>query len=168
MAFRRPRSFRDILVRAELHQSPSQSHDGLCQSCGDKRCHTCRQIRQTSTFNSHTTGSTFKIRCNVNCKSKNVIYVLQCKCGLQYVGETDQPFHKRMNGHRSDYEKKPDLPLSRHLRSSNHSKESLNELSITIIDQNLSWSKEDRQNREKFWMRKLKSLSPYGINEKGK
>jgi hypothetical protein len=26
-------------------------------------------------------------------------------CGLQYVGESKQPFHKRLNGHRSDLTK---------------------------------------------------------------
>jgi hypothetical protein len=47
----------------------------------------------------------------VNCKSANIIYILQCfVCGLQYVGESKQPFHKRLNGHRSDLTKKPFLP----------------------------------------------------------
>jgi predicted GIY-YIG superfamily endonuclease len=33
----------------------------------------------------------------------NVVYLLECHvCGSQYVGESVQPFNKRMNGHRSD------------------------------------------------------------------
>ncbi|XP_071155741.1 uncharacterized protein [Mytilus edulis] len=90
----------------------------------------------------------------------------KCKCGKQYVGESEQPFHKRMNGHRSDYQCKPDLPLSRHLRSPGHTKADLNRLTIKIIDHNSAWSKEDRLARERFWIRKLTTLAPNGINEK--
>jgi hypothetical protein len=36
-----------------------------------------------------------------------VVYLLDCHvCGSQYVGESVQPFNKRMNGHRSDLTKK--------------------------------------------------------------
>jgi hypothetical protein len=45
----------------------------------------------------------FKICCTVNCKSANIIYILECSvCGLQYIGESKQPFHKRLTEHRSD------------------------------------------------------------------
>jgi len=85
---------------------------------------------------------------------------------MQYVGETDQAFHKRMNGHRSDYQCKPDLPLSRHLRSASHSQTDLKKLTITIIEQNENWSKDERVAREGFWIRKLETYAPQGINEK--
>jgi hypothetical protein len=54
-------------------------------------------------FHSKTTGKEYKIFCNVNCKTPNVVNLLDCHvCGSQYVGESVQPFNKRMNGHRSD------------------------------------------------------------------
>jgi hypothetical protein len=34
------------------------------------------------------------------------------------------------------------------------------------IDHNPKWDDKSRQERESFWIRKLKSLSPNGINEK--
>ena len=37
---------------------------------------------------------------------------------------------------------------------------------ITIIDHNEGWSKVDRVARERFWIRKLRTVSPEGINEK--
>ena len=104
--------------------------------------------------------------CNVTCKTQNVVYLLQCRCGMQYVGETEQPFNKRMNGHRSDYTCKPDLPVSRHLRSPGHAQADLKTLTITIIDHNEGWSKVDRVARERFWIRKLRTVSPEGLNEK--
>ena len=60
---------------------------------------------------------------------------------------------------------KPDLPLSRHLRSTGHH-DSFGKLKVTIIDHNPKWDDKSRQERESFWIRKLKTLSPNGINEK--
>ena len=133
MAFRRPKSLRDQLVRAEV--SSKKPHEvGQCRICGDGRCYTCDQVQYTQTFTSRTTGEVFTIFCNLNCKTTNVIYILECGvCGLQYVGESKQPFHKRMNGHRSDLRVKPNLPLSRHLlRSPGHSAEDFHKLKIYI------------------------------------
>ena len=86
-------------------------------------------------------------------------------CGLQYIGETKQQLSKRLNGHRSDANCKSDLPLSRHLRSTGHH-DSFGKLKVTIIDHNPKWDDKSRQERESFWIRKLKTLSPNGINEK--
>ena len=37
-----------------------------------------------------------------NCKSKNLIYLVECKlCNMYYVGKTTQALHKRINGHRA-------------------------------------------------------------------
>jgi hypothetical protein len=90
-------------------------------------------------------------------KSKNNIYI--------YIGETKQQLSKRLNGHRSDANCKPDLPFSRHLRSTGHH-DSFGKLQVTIIDHNPMWDDKSRQERESFWIRKLKTLSPNGINEK--
>ena len=73
----------------------------------------------TQVFHSKTTGKEYKIFCNVNCKTPNVVYLLDCHvCGSQYVGESVQPFNKRMNGHSlSDLTKKTLLPVSQHFVS---------------------------------------------------
>jgi hypothetical protein len=68
------------------------------------------------------TGKEYKIFCNVNCKTPNVVYLLDCHvCGSQYVGESVQAFNKRMNGHRSDLTKKTLLSVSQHFVSPGHS-----------------------------------------------
>lgn len=37
-----------------------------------------------------------------NCKQRNVVYLFQCTiCDKGYIGKTDQPLHKRVNGHRN-------------------------------------------------------------------
>jgi hypothetical protein len=96
-----------------------------------------------------TTGKEYKIFCNVNYKTPNVVYLLDCQvCGLQYVGESVQPFNKRMNGHRSDLTKKTLLPVSQHFVSPGHSLDDFGRSKIYIIDHNPSWKENQRQKRE--------------------
>ena len=161
---KKPKSLKDILVRADI--SPRSAYNGQCQKCDSRRCMTCKNIQCTQKFSSTHTGEKFIIYCNANCKTENIIYLLECAiCGLQYIGETKQQLSKRLNGHRSDANCKPDLPLSRHLRSTGHH-DSFGKLKVTIIDHNPKWDDKSRQERESFWIRKLKTLSPNGINEK--
>jgi hypothetical protein len=85
-------------------------------------------------FHSKTTGKEYKIFCNVNCKIPNVVYLLDCHvCGSQYVGESVQPFNKRLNGHRSDLTKKTLLPVSQHFVSPGHSLEDLGRSKIYVL-----------------------------------
>ena len=101
VAFKQPNSLRNLLVRAEI--SKPNTTIGKSHSCGDKRCKCCRHMQHLSSYTSKVTGKQYKICCTVNCKSANIIYILDCcVCGLQYIGESKQPFHKRLNGHRND------------------------------------------------------------------
>lgn len=34
------------------------------------------------------TGRSYRINCFITCSTKNVIYLLHCSCGLQYMGRT--------------------------------------------------------------------------------
>ena len=95
---------------------------------------------------------------------KNKYYLPPGMCNLWPSIHLTKQLSKRLNGHRSDANCKPDLPLSRHLRSTGHH-DSFGKLKVTIIDHNPKWDDKSRQERESFWIRKLKTLSPNGINE---
>ena len=102
VAFRRPHNLRDLLVRAKLKETNPPTQTGN-HPCNSTRCKTCHMIKIEETFKSHSTGTTHKTRSTFTCKTRNLVYLIQCrKCGLQYVGETANPLHIRMNGHRSD------------------------------------------------------------------
>ena len=165
VAFKQPHSLRNLLVRAEM--SKPNTTIGKSHSCGDKRCKCCKHMHHSSSYTSKITGKQYKIICTINCKSANVIYILECSvCGLQYVGESKQPFHKRLNGHRSDLTKRTFLPVSQHSRLSDHSLEDFNRMKILIIEQNCLWSDFERENRERFWIKELRVLHPDAINRK--
>ena len=119
VAFRRPKSIKDTLVRGAVSR-PSLTV-GQCKPCGDKRCKCSLQLQHAQVVHSKTTGKEYKIFCNVNCKTHNVVYLPDCHvCGSQYVGESVQPFNKRMNRHNRDLAKKTLLPVGQHLVSPGH------------------------------------------------
>jgi hypothetical protein len=71
-------------------------------------------------FSSTHTGEELIIFCNANCKTKNIIYLLECAiCGLQYIEETKQQLSKRLNSHRSDANCKSYI-VSNHIFDTDH------------------------------------------------
>ena len=124
-------------------------------------------LQMSSSDTSKVTGKQYKIFCTVNFKNANIIYSIECSvCGPQYVGETKQPFHKRLHGHGSDLTKKPFLPVSQHFGLSDHSLEDFNRMKILVIEQNCLWSDFQCENWERFWIKELCVLHPDGINRK--
>ena len=142
VAFRRPKSIKDKLVRAAVSR-PS--------STVGQRCKCCLQLQHSQVFHSKTTGKENKIFCNANCKTPNVAYLLDCHVsGSQYVGESVQPFNKRINGHRSDLTKKTLLPVSQHFVLPGHALDDFGRSKIDIIDHNRSWKENQRQKERVF------------------
>ena len=85
-------------------------------SCEDKRCKTCKARNFGKSFNSSSTGICYNINQEMNCKTKNVYYLLTCEsCDDQYVGETKRQLNYRIKSHNSDIRlKKNGLPIVKH------------------------------------------------------
>ena len=76
----------------------------VISKCRTKNCKTCNILITYTTFASNLTNTNYFTRTydNLNCKSDNVIYGLECNlCGLAYVGETKGKLYKRICDHRS-------------------------------------------------------------------
>ena len=82
---------------------------------------------------------------------------------MQYVGETENPLHLRMNGHRSDYYRRlPDKPVAKHFYSTpGHTFE---DVSVMVIEQLRSDGCMRRKYRESYWIYTLRTLTPDGLN----
>ena len=77
IGFRRDKSLKDILVRAKI---PQIKNKGWCGHCKGPRCEICKHIVPTRNFTSSTTKRTYEIRPNnIDCRSKNVFYLIFCK-----------------------------------------------------------------------------------------
>lgn len=77
------------------------------QKCHGRNCKSCPQMVEKNEMLT-VNGVQLKAPCKrLDCKSKNVIYVAQCSLcegkpiDSAYVGQTQQRFHQRANGHRS-------------------------------------------------------------------
>ena len=161
VAYRRPKNLKDLLVRATLNP-PERNFEGTRQ-CGRPRCKTCAHIKVGVVFSSAVTGVEFRARTTADCKTSNVVYLIECrKCKKQYVGETENPLHLRLNGHRSDYYRRlPDKPVGMHFNTSGHT---FDDLTIMIIEQMRVANATHRKNRESFWIHTLRSSTPHGLN----
>ena len=110
---------------------------------------------------------------HVHCKMQNYIYVLTCSsCCVQYVGESVVPLHLRMNIHRRG---KTGCEIAiDHYRNvcpgatfSIQILESLpgNGYHNGVVDPAML---EYRLQREDYWMKTLRTVYPYGLNERTK
>ena len=140
-------------------------------------CLTCPDLIKSHNFHSSVTGRTYSVvgvnGSSVNCKIQNYIYLLTCNgCDMQYVGESIIPLHKRMNIHRKG--------KSGCHRMIEHFSEICKDcsFSIQIIEKlegngykNGARDKQiykTRLYRENHWIKTLRTVYPYGLNDKVK
>ena len=143
--------------------------------CKDKRCKTCKTFNLSKEIVSNVTHRKYKIINhtgeNLNCHSQNIVYLCTClSCNVQYVGETVQEFHERMNGHRTakDGCKHEIRHYSEACNGYNFQYQILEKLPGDGFD---SSGQVDpvmlgiRKAREDEWIKKLRTIYPYGLNE---
>ena len=156
-AYRRPKSLRDILIHAKLNPDPSDDGPtGESKPCGDKRCFTRRLMTPIQIAKS-SSGASVKLKRQTNCKSANVTYLITCtQCGKQYV---------RMNGHRSNWTKQrfQRSLVAEHFHLQNHDFNS--HVSLCCIEHDAQKSDDTRKSRESYWIRRLNTIQPHGINK---
>ena len=101
VAYCRPPNLKDLLVRATV-KNPGTHYEGNCQ-CLNLRCKTCKHLKTDAKFESAVTSRTFRVLATATHKTRNVIYLIRCSsCKKQYMGETENSLHIKLNGHSSD------------------------------------------------------------------
>ena len=134
----------------------------LTRRCKLRNCSTCPYLNCSSYFFSTVTKQTYPLRFSATCSSSHVIYLITCtKCKKQYVGITTTELRNRMNQHRFNILHNKPIYISRHFNFPNHS---INNFSVQIIDRAVNRSFEQLQELERFWIQKLCTLQPRGLN----
>ena len=160
--------FKNKVVRKNTKKPKQLRQCSLCLSRLNNLC--CKQVKQTKTFQSYRTKETFQIFHNLRCKSENLIYLLQCRiCQLPYVHKSETPFKIHLNNHRKDAKSQASILACKHFNEQNHNFQQHAE--ITLIEQikKQTTAEETRiilKRRKNFWVLRLKTLSPDGLNEK--
>ena len=140
-------------------------------------CKTCPALVRKIEFVSFSTGRKYSaVGVNpdlISCKLQNCVYLLSCmSCGVQYVGESIIAINKRMNIHRTS--KTGCTFMIEHFNNVCPGAS----FSIQILEKlpgdgylNGAIDDEIRQlrlQREDYWMKTLRTIYPYGLNEKTK
>ena len=145
--------------------------------CLKNRCKTCLNFKSNKYFISNITKKQHEIinltNENICCNSQNLVYLLCCnKCNIQYVGETTTPLNERINRHRTA------KSGCEHVIS--HFEESCQggAYDIYVLEKlpgngyvNGKVCPEQRKKRlekEDHWMKCLRTVYPYGLNERVK
>ena len=145
-------------------------------SCKDKRCKTCPTFIKSDKFKSNITNQEHKVinhtEETLNCHTQNIIYLLTCLgCGVQYIGETIWPFHKRNNQHRTEMNAHFEFHLETSCKNYSYAYQIIEKLpgngykSDGSIDKEMS---KIRKDKEDHWIKKMRVLFPYGLCEKAR
>lgn len=179
VTFRRARTMKNILAPSKLKTKISGPLGDIrtyfddrvgVYRCKKRGCLTCQFITHGKTSLQDSSGNTFHIKQFITCSTDFVIYILKCSCNLLYVGRTIRPMRKRIGEHRR-FITKGDVEHSvpRHFLSK-HNKDTKN-LEVMAIEAIPKGTLTDNERfsllckRETFWIFKLGSLTPGGLNE---
>ena len=175
LAFRRNRNLYDLLgckniVDGKLQRLSKKKKSGFSTKCFSKSENLCcKQVVHTQSFKSSVTQKTYHIFHDLNCKSKLLIYLMECRiCRIQYIGKSETEFNIRLNNHRKDVNRQNAQQVDQHFKLPNHIFNQharftlIEQLDNMRIDKNLATLR--LKKREDFWIETLKTLHPYGLN----
>lgn len=142
---------------------------GVGTACGRRRCECCLYVKTRSVFDSKYAASEFTITGKLDCNSKNIVYLIECKkCEEQYVGETSKSLRGRLTDHLSDIRRYCETSVAEHFNQIDHD---ITDLQITPIvqlpDEGSQFSNSlARRKQESFFIDRLNTMTPNGMNEK--
>ncbi|KAJ8356539.1 hypothetical protein SKAU_G00193330 [Synaphobranchus kaupii] len=166
--YKRGRNICDRLVHADAHVDLRGRLDGTEGFFPCRHCTSCHNHKKANSFVSQMTKKEYKIKRFITCRSTNVVYLLTCPCGLQYVGKTNRQLRVRINEHRSSIRRgDPKSPVARHFQEAEHPVTTLRFCGIDKI--NPSRRHTDIEFKllqcESRWIFMLKTEHPAGLNE---
>jgi hypothetical protein len=177
VAFRRPKNISDLICSNKIindtvsHKISPPKTIQFCQPCNIKNSLCCKYVTKANSFTSRVTQISYHIFHSTNCRSKFIIYLLECtKCQIQYIGKSTLPLNYRLNNyrHRINSAKSYLTPAELHFSDKNHNFD--RDAKFKIIEQIENTSLPNINNillqREDSWILKLKTLTPQGLNSK--
>ena len=162
---------KEIINRSGCASSPDPLGKGKdLLGCG--KCILCKdQFNSSTVFKSSVTNERFVFDgvCDAKaCKTRNVVYLITCQlCNIQYVGETTTPLASRFYGHRGAIKRSQiNTILYTHFLNAGHTYHHCKVQIIYHYDKKDGDAKKTLLNVEEFYMRKLGTIHPFGLNDK--
>ena len=148
---------------------PLATGDDL-KACGG--CLLCKmQLNKSTVFTSSVTKERFRFAAGGlgnACTTNNVVYLITCEyCKMQYVGETTNTLRTRFYGHRNAIKRgKYNTQLYYHFLDPGHRPEHCKVQIIYHYDKDDDDAKKVLLTVEEYYMRKLATVYPFGLNDK--
>ena len=139
--------------------------------CRRGNCEICNILKPGKEFKSTVTGEIYKMNFHFDCNSLCAVYLITCKvCKKQYTCSAVTKFRVRFNQSKSNLklygEGRRGFPLQEKLIEHFFKSRPLwpyKDMMVQIID---FCDPNDQEKREDFWMDKLRTLYPEGLNMK--
>ena len=143
-----------------------EDYTGLAK-CSNTSCITCRYVNQDHIIKCSITNKQFvTVKPEINCKTKNVVYLITCrKCQKQYVGETGRCLKDRIREHVYNIKQNSannNSCIVRHFNSQYHSHEDVQVQIVEVLEE--AENKDIRLQKEAFWIQLLNTAYPLGLN----
>lgn len=146
-AFKKGKNLQDLLVHSKLRPAG--------QTAGTKSGEILLRGKHRAVY---------RIPRNIALNQKNCIYLIKCSwCGKRYVGETGNSILTRMWGHRHTVKK--GTQRKGHVVP-HFQRHGVGNMKVCGLEHNSTWNKRDRMKRESYWIRKLDTWFPKGLNMK--
>ena len=162
----------DEIKSGKLIKPPGISFDSedehFSEPCDRLHCHTCEYVRECESVKSNTNNFVFKLCHDLDCDSRNIIYLIQCKeCDMQYIGQTGRSLRLRLNNHRADIINERNTSVATHFDGTGACL--LEDLKITPIFKcpvynDVEETTQKRLEIEQFFIDSFKTYKPYGLN----
>lgn len=138
---------------------------GQCKACSDIGNNISRKIiRELQTKD----GITYRLKGYTTCDTENIIYLIQCPCGLNYVGRTCRKLKTRIREHWRNIKLGVYThPLSAHYKKKHDQNPKGSKFwALEVVKKWWRGENLDKKlsRREGFWIYQLNSLIPGGLN----
>lgn len=174
IVFRRAQNLRDQLTRSYINP-PKKKKGTIDDSKGFHQCGKCMGCRTSehkkkkrTQFCSNITGKEYEVKSFITCQSKGVVYLIQCPCGLQYIGRTVRTLAVRIREHVYNIKKGiVTHNLSAHYKAVHNSNpSSISFMGIEQVTEDWRGTNLVREisKRETYWIYDMDTLSPKGLN----
>ena len=167
IGYRRPRNLEEFLISSDLPEVqwfPTKKRISIPR-CNRSACRHCPVLDKTGWVKSTSTGRKYRTQTRISCTSSNLIYLIQCTiCNKQYVGQTRNKILTRLNQHYSTIRTQQETPVSRHFNCHQCKEPYPVRIFILSLIKNSDNASENRNKWERFWMARLNTYVPYGMN----
>lgn len=170
IGYKRTRSLRDLLTKTEFEIDTRETQTNIVSGhhlCG--HCSVCYMNVKTVKTEFPELGFTHNLTQFSNCQTRMCIYLLSCFCKLRYVGSTQRPLKVCLLEHKSRIKNEiKEAPLVQHCVDMKHEFKDFCCVVLKVITVNAGMHSDLNKRllqRELFWIMRLKTLTPGGLNQ---